>query len=115
MHLLRSLNNCTDAVMNPWVMILWGSDIDIATIIEVALFALIKRLAVIPVAVSVRRADLHSMKQHDGENACSFYARIKGKAATCAHTIQHSSHTCTQTVDFTDVIVKDVIIAGIRR
>ena len=93
--------------------ILWGSDIDIATTIEVALLALIKRLAVIPVAVSVCRADLHSTKQRDGENARSFYVRIKGKAATCAYTIQRLSHTYTQTVDFIDVIVKDVMTAGI--
>ena len=93
--------------------ILQGSNIDIATTNGVALLALIKKLAVIPVAVSVCRADLLSMKQCDGENAHSFYARIKGKAATCAYNIQCTSHTCTQTVNFTDVIVKDMMISGI--
>ena len=34
-----------------------------------------------------------------------FYARIKGKAATC------SSPTCTQSVDFTTTIVNDVLIS----
>ena len=42
--------------------ILQGKNIDIATATEVALLALIERLAVIPVAVSVRRADLLSIK-----------------------------------------------------
>ena len=93
--------------------ILRGSNLDIATTTEDTLLALIKKLAVIPVAVSVRRSDLLSMKQREGENARSFYARIRSKAATCAYFIQCTSPTCTQKVDFTDVIAKDVMIAGI--
>ena len=51
---------------------------------ENELLAAIKRLAVTPVAISVRRSDLLSIKQDHGENVRSFYARINGKAATCA-------------------------------
>ena len=107
----RQLFGCCDESLGN--DILRGSNINIASTTEDILLNLIKRLAVIPVATSVRRADLLSMKQRDGENARSFYARIKGKAATCAYTVKCSSQTCTQDVNFTDVIVKDVMIAGI--
>ena len=59
---------------------------------EEHLLSLIKRMAVIPAAVSVKRSDLLSTKQDHGENARSFFARIN--------------------VDFTEIIVKDVLISG---
>ena len=64
-------------------------------------------------AVSARRAEFLSLKRFDGESARSFYARIKGKAATCSYNIQCFSQTFHQRVDFADPIVKDVMIAGI--
>ena len=73
----------------------------------------IKQMAVIPVAICVRRAELLSTKQDHGENARTFYAKVKGKAATCSYSIECSSGTCTQVNDFTDVMVKDVVIAGL--
>jgi len=76
---------------------------DILNSTEQVLMETIKSLAVTPVAVSVRRSDL--------ENVRSFHARIKGKAATCAYSITCSSLTCTQVVDFTGVIIKDVLIS----
>ena len=39
----------------------------------------------------------------------SIHARIKGKAATCAYSVDCSSTTCTQVVDFTNVIIKDLL------
>ena len=59
----------------------------------------IKRLAVIPIAVSVRRSELLSIRQDHGESIRSFYARVNGKAATCAYSKTGSGHTCTQEVD----------------
>jgi len=73
---------------------------------EQDLLTAIKSLAVTLVAVSVPRADLLALHQSDGENVISFYARIRAKAETCAYNIKCSSATCTQTVDFTDVITK---------
>eukprot|EP00111_Clytia_hemisphaerica_P011054 TCONS_00032366-protein len=73
----------------------------------------IKHLAVIPVAISVRRSDLLSVNQCDGESVRSFFARIKGKAATCHYTIDCPSNDCNQSVDFTDIIAKDVLISGL--
>ena len=77
------------------------------------LIAKMKKITVIPVAISVRRSDLLSVNQCDGESVCSFYARIKGKAATCAYSMECTSTTCTQLVDFIDVIAKDVFISGL--
>jgi len=77
------------------------------------LLAAIKRLAVTPVAINVRRSDLLQVKQDHGENIRSFYARINGKAATCAYTMDCPSNVCNQHVNFTDVIVKDVLISGL--
>jgi len=73
----------------------------------------IKRLAVIPVAISVRRSDLLAVRQCDGESVRSFFARIKGKAATCLYTVNCPSGECNQSVDFTDIIAKDVLISGL--
>ena len=80
---------------------------------EAGLLAMIKRLAVTPVAVSVRRSDLLTMTQCDGESARSFFARIKGKADTCAYSLECTSPTCAQVVDFTDIITKNVIVSGL--
>ena len=61
----------------------------------------------------MKRSDLLSTKQDHGENARSFFARINGKAATCSYVIDCNSGTCTNTVDFTEIIVKDVLISGL--
>ena len=80
---------------------------------EAHLLNKIKLMAVIPVAICVRRAELLCAKQDHGESARSFYAKVKGKAATCSYSITCSSGTCTQVNDFTDVMVKDVVISGV--
>ena len=50
----------------------------------------IKRLAAIPVASSMRCPDLLSIRQCDGESIRTFFTGIKGKAATCAYTVDRS-------------------------
>ena len=80
------------------------------TLNEGAMLDAIKRLAVIPVAVGVRRADLLAMNQDSSESARSFHAKIKGKAATCNYSKKCS---CLLEVNFTDTIIKDVFIAGL--
>jgi hypothetical protein len=78
---------------------------------ETALLTAIKQLAVTLVAVG--RSDRLSMKQDHGENVRFFFARISGKAATCAYNIECPSTTCTQHVYFYNVIAKDVLITGL--
>ena len=80
---------------------------------EADLMKLIKKMAVIPVAISVRRAELLAVNQDHGESARSFYAKVKGKASTCAYAIKCTDPDCAQLIDFTDVIVKDVVISGL--
>ena len=80
---------------------------------EDTLIQAMKTIAVTPVAVSVRRSELLSMKQDHGESTRSFFARLNGKAATCAYLIDCSDNNCTQKIDFTDTIVKDVLITGL--
>ena len=70
----------------------------------------IKNLAVVPVAICVRRASLLAMTQDSGESAREYYARIKGRADTCSY---KSKCTCSLEVDFTEIIIKDVFVSGI--
>ena len=80
---------------------------------ESQLLAAIKQMAVIPIAVSVRRAEFLATKQDHGENVRAFYAKVRGKANTCSYSITCSSDTCNQVIDFTDIMVKDVVVAGL--
>ena len=77
------------------------------------LLEVIKKLAVVPVAVSVRRAELLSTRQDHGENIRSYVAKLQGKAATCNYSMVCSKSDCTQINNFTDTIVKDVVVAGL--
>ena len=86
---------------------------DAVTSTEENLIKVIKQMAVIPVAISVRRADLLGIKQDHGENARAFYAKVRGKASTCSYTIECIGATCSQVIDFTNVMGKDVLISGL--
>ena len=80
---------------------------------EQQLLEAIKQLAVIPVAISVKRTELLSLQQDRGENGRSFMARLKGKATTCAYSLTCPRQGCDQVIDFTDVMVKDVLVSGL--
>ena len=69
-----------------------------------------KSLAVIVVATGVMRAELVRMQQERDESFRAFAARVRGKAETCAYI---TKCTCLRVVDFTDSIIRDVLIAGI--
>ena len=80
---------------------------------EDVLLAAIKQLAVVPVAISVRRTDFLSTHQDPGQSVRDFYADLKGKSETCPYSKKCSLTACTQVNDFTDIIVKDVLVAGL--
>ena len=82
----------------------------IASLTEAQVLNSIKSLAVIPVAIGVRRAELLGMTQDSSENARSFHAKVKGKADTCAYKVKCG---CDEFVEFTDIIVKDVFVGGL--
>ena len=69
-----------------------------------------KSLAAIVVATGVMRAELVRMQQERDESFRAFAARVRGKAETCAYI---TKCTCLREVDFTDSIIRDVLIAGI--
>ena len=80
---------------------------------EHALLAAIKRLAVISTAASVRKTELLTMHQDHGQPIRSFAANVKGKAQVCAFAKECSNDNCSQIVDYTENIVKYVVISGI--
>ena len=81
---------------------------------EKELLDLMKAMAVIPVAVSVRRTDLLSLQQAQGENIKSFLAKVKGKAMTCGYTKKCPACDPVQMVDYTDEVIRDVLVHGLH-
>ena len=86
---------------------------NIDTVSEDQLLAAIRRLAVISTATSIRKTELLSLKQDHGQPIRSFAAQVKGKAQVCAFAKECPSEDCHQNVDYTEDIVKYVIISGI--
>ena len=41
------------------------------------------------------------------------FMQVRGKANTCSYSITCSSDTCNQVIDLTDIMVKDVVVAGL--
>ena len=73
----------------------------------------IKKLAVVPVAIGVRRSELFSMSQDLAESSRAFLSKIQGKAATCDFTTKCKCASGSSTVDFTSIIVKYVLVNGL--
>ena len=86
---------------------------NLSTITEDELLCAIKRLAVVTKARSVRKTELFSMKQDHGQPIRTFAAKIKGKAQVCVLSKQCTNANCNQVVDYSEDIVKYVLISGI--
>ena len=86
---------------------------DIASISEDDLLEAIKRLAVVSVATTVRKTELLSLRQDHGQPIRLFAAKVKGKAHTCDFKKACSATGCTAVVDYTEDIVKFVMLSGI--
>ena len=73
-----------------------------------------RELAVIPVAIGVRRAELMDIRQSPDEPFRTFAAKVQGKAETCAFT---TTATCScgsvVQVEYKKESVRDVLLAGI--
>ena len=80
---------------------------------EAQVLAVMKTLAVVPVAMGMRRSELLNMNQDSGELARAFASRVQGKAATCSFTTKCTNTDCAVEVNFTDVIVKYVLVNGL--
>ena len=73
-----------------------------------------KKLAVIPIATGIVRSELLEMKQLRDEAFRKFASRVRGKAETCEY-VTSVECSCRRTLDvnFTDHIMRDVLLAGI--
>ena len=82
---------------------------------EDALLEAIKQMAVIQIATSVRRNNLLQSKQDSGESFREFYANVKAVASTCSFqiTCNHSCCTGKSPIDYTHMVVKDILVAGV--
>ena len=81
---------------------------------EDALLCAIKKLAVIPVALCVRRSELLQLRQDHGETARLYYARVKGKADTCNFQVKCNQNGCPGgSVDYTEEMIKTIITTGL--
>ena len=91
---------------------------DIVSKGEVELLKEMKDLAVVKVATSARRAQLLASKQAPGETIREFYANVRAAAAICKFEVRCKQTCCAaddkeDMVDYTDMVIKDVLIAGI--
>lgn len=73
----------------------------------------IKKFSVICTATSVRKTKLLSLKQDHGQPIRSFAAQVKGKAQVCDFTKDCTRQGCNQVVNYTEDIVKYVVISGL--
>ena len=73
----------------------------------------IKTLAVRQENTIVARATLHNMRQDQDETIRSFEARIKGQAGICKYTTTCPPDTSIADIDYTDAILRDVLVRGI--
>ena len=107
----RQLIHCCEQDVMEQVL---RTDAGIAKKTEEVILKEIKKLAVVPVAMGVRRADLLGMKQDKGEQVRSYASKIQGKSATCAFKTPCGKGTCDNEVEFTDIITKYVLVNGLE-
>ena len=94
--------------------LLLKTDPDLTSRTEAEVKAAMEKLAVIPTAKGVLRAELMQLKQGTDESFRTFAARVKGKAETCGFTISvRCSCGTTIAADYTEEVVRDVLLAGI--
>ena len=86
------------------------SDAEIVSTALQELLSAMRRLAIIPVATGVLRSDLMQMRQLRDEPFRAFAARVRGKADTCAFTIDC---TCGLKINYTDHMIRDILLNGI--
>ena len=72
-----------------------------------------QKLAVIPTAKGVLRAELMQLKQGADENFRTFAARVKGKAETCGTVPSECQCGIMVMADYTEEAIRDVLLAGI--
>ena len=74
-----------------------------------------RKMAVIPIAASVRRTKLITTQQDHGQTFREYYANTRAAAATCAYKVKCPHACCANNapIDYTQEVVKDILLAGI--
>ena len=82
---------------------------------EAALKIAMQRMAVLQVAVSVRRTKLLATTQEPGQSFREFFANIRSSASTCEYTIPCPHLCCAgkEPIDYTSKVVKDILMGGV--
>ena len=105
------LFQCADGMLGD-ALLKTDPDIVSKTVDEV--LSAMKRLAVIPIATGIIRSELLEMKQLRDEAFRKFASRVRGKAETCEYVTRVKCQCDTiNEVNFTDHIMRDVLLAGI--
>ena len=107
---VRQLLYCCESQLMDMVL---GVDPQIATRDEDRAKEIIKRMAVVPVAMGVRRAEMLAMKQEAGEPSRAYAAKIQRKAATCQFQVT-CPIPCGKNIDFTEILVKYTYVNGLE-
>ncbi len=82
---------------------------------EIALKIAMQRMAVLQVAVSVRRTKLLATTQEPGQSFREFFANIRATASTCEYSIKCPHPCCAEKehIDYTSKVVKDILMGGV--
>lgn len=86
---------------------------DFNQVSEGDLLKAIESLAVVKIATTMRTVSLLSAQQDQGQPFSAFLAEVKASARICSFYMDCSRQGCTQVNDYTDRIVKHVIISGL--
>ena len=90
------------------------ADPTVTTLPVAEVMAAMKSLAIIPVSRGVKRAELVAMQQSPDEFFRAFAARVRGKAETCAFTVNAMCQCgLDNLVSYTDETIRDVLLTGI--
>ena len=73
----------------------------------------IKTLAVRQENIMVARVQLQQMRQDRDEPVRAFAARLRGQAGVCNFSVKCPSGTCDTSVDYSDIMIRDVLIRGL--
>ena len=80
---------------------------------ELTILSNMRMLAVRQENIMVARVKLHQMRQDRDEPIRAFAARLRGQAGVCNFNMDCPSDTCNASVDYSDVMVRDVLIKGL--
>ena len=98
------LFQCTSKVLGH-NLLKFDAEIAVRSIEELA--ESMRRLAVIPIATGVLRTELMQMRKMRDESFRSYAARVRGKADTCAFSVDCS---CGLKVNYTDHMIRDTLL-----